>query len=134
MIAAVEGRIWVFRVSRIVDATLLDERRVRPADFDLKHYWDQWQADFRASLPRYDVMLRVPIHLVESLAHAPFGLEVVSQSEGIILVRLHFEQEEPAADYIFRSSEIRLARLPWQLLRPVRACGVGHQTREDCPP
>ncbi len=133
LIAAAQRSLRVFRVSRIVDAMLLEERRVRPADFDLKHYWDQWQADFRASLPRYDVMLRVPAQLLGSLAHSPFGLQVVNQAEGIALVRLQFEREAQATGYLFSYGlGVEIVEPP-ELLVSVRelARSILAQERED---
>ena len=135
LIAAVEGSIRVCRISRIVAATLLDEQRVRPADFDLKHYWDQWRADFRASLPHYDVMLRVPVELLVSLAHSPFGLQVVSQAEGIALVWLHFEREAEATSYIFSYGPCVEIVEPASLLASVRELAhsiLAHEREDLC--
>ncbi len=59
LVRAFEGRLAVYRVSRIQEASLTDEPFERPADFDLTAYWNQWCAAFESSLSHYDVTLRV---------------------------------------------------------------------------
>jgi predicted DNA-binding transcriptional regulator YafY len=59
LVGAVEGQVRVFRVSRVNDAHLLDEHFQYPADFDLATYWTGWLVQFRTSLPRYPVTVRV---------------------------------------------------------------------------
>ena len=53
------NELRVFRVSRIHRAILLDETFSYPADFDLASYWQNWCAEFKASIPRYPVTIRV---------------------------------------------------------------------------
>ena len=59
LVAAVEGEMRTYRVSRMQGVTVTDEPCVRPPDFDLAAYWAQSTADFKANLPRYPATLRV---------------------------------------------------------------------------
>lgn len=52
-----EPGVRTYRVSRIVELTVLDERFDRPADFDLTQYWQEWSAEFEKRLyPRIAVV------------------------------------------------------------------------------
>jgi predicted DNA-binding transcriptional regulator YafY len=67
LVARQSGEMRVFRVSRTLAAVLLDEPSERPEDFDLQTYWERWRDDFKASLPRYPVTVRVSPKLVTVL-------------------------------------------------------------------
>jgi predicted DNA-binding transcriptional regulator YafY len=53
------GQMRVFRVSRVLDVTIVGEASARPVDFDLAEYWRSWSTEFSAMLPRYLVKVRV---------------------------------------------------------------------------
>jgi predicted DNA-binding transcriptional regulator YafY len=59
LVAAVEETVRTFRVSRVRSVTVLEQRFVPPADFDLATYWENSSAAFLANLPRYPVTVRV---------------------------------------------------------------------------
>ena len=59
LIAGVEGEIRTYRISRVRDATILDEASLRPDGFDLAGYWEQSKAEFQAGLPRYPARFRI---------------------------------------------------------------------------
>ena len=59
LVGVEEDRVRVYRVSRVQDATVLDEQFERPQDFDLATYWASWSAQFEASRARYPVRLRL---------------------------------------------------------------------------
>jgi predicted DNA-binding transcriptional regulator YafY len=67
LVAAVEGGRRTYRISRVVDAELLDESFVRPADFDLAAYWTASSDGFVARIPRVPVTLRVRAELLPRL-------------------------------------------------------------------
>jgi predicted DNA-binding transcriptional regulator YafY len=50
--------VRVFRVARIVSARVLAEPFERPPGFDLAAFWRRWSAEFEASRPRIQVILR----------------------------------------------------------------------------
>ena len=58
LVAAVEGEIRTYRVSRVLEAILTDDPCIRPKDFDLAAYWEQSTVDFKAQLPQYIAKVR----------------------------------------------------------------------------
>jgi predicted DNA-binding transcriptional regulator YafY len=59
LIASRGGELRNYRVSRIFEATVLDEPSVRPADFDLETFWRKARAEFRAQIPSYRIKVRI---------------------------------------------------------------------------
>jgi predicted DNA-binding transcriptional regulator YafY len=51
--------VRTFRVSRVEDVELRDQPVERPADFDLRSWWDEWADSFEANLNQYPVTVRV---------------------------------------------------------------------------
>jgi predicted DNA-binding transcriptional regulator YafY len=70
LVAHVEGDIRTYRVSRIREARETGEPFVCPAGFDLAAFWEQSTVDFKSSLPRYFVTLRVSPELLPRLRNA----------------------------------------------------------------
>jgi predicted DNA-binding transcriptional regulator YafY len=67
LVRAVDGRLGVYRVSRIQATQPTKERFERPDGFNLASYWAEWCAEFEASLPKYPVALRVAPELIPVL-------------------------------------------------------------------
>lgn len=59
LVAAVDGDLRTYRVSRVIGATITDQSSTRPESFDLAAYWEQSMANFKANLPRYPAVIRV---------------------------------------------------------------------------
>ncbi len=59
LVAAAEGQIRSYRVSRVEEVTVTDERFDRPDDFDLVAFWEEAIAAYQESLPHIDAVLRV---------------------------------------------------------------------------
>ena len=59
VVAAVDGQIRTYRVSRVVSAEPGDERFERPAGFDLAAYWAESAAAYERDVPRIAVDVRV---------------------------------------------------------------------------
>ncbi|SEG08683.1 YafY family protein [Paenibacillus sp. UNC499MF] len=57
--AETEGEMRTYRISRLLDAELLEERFTRPPSFDLAEYWEESLKDFQARLPRYPAQIRI---------------------------------------------------------------------------
>jgi predicted DNA-binding transcriptional regulator YafY len=53
LVGAVDGHVRSYRVSRISQAEVLNERAEIPADFDLARYWEQSSSAFRSNVPNY---------------------------------------------------------------------------------
>ena len=60
VIGATDGQVRTYRASRVLEATLLDERIERPAGFDLAAYWQESSAAYERDVPTVEVTVRVP--------------------------------------------------------------------------
>lgn len=70
VVARRDGVFRTYRVSRVLEATTLDERFERPASFDLAAYWTAAAAEFEESFERVAVTLRVSPTGLGSLGYA----------------------------------------------------------------
>lgn len=59
LVAESSGDKRTYRISRLINARMLEETFERPVDFDLEIYWEQSTAQFKKNLPRYPARLRV---------------------------------------------------------------------------
>ena len=59
LVARADAHFRTYRVSRIVDLDPLEERFVRPEDFDLALYWERSVAAYEDSLPSFEAVVRV---------------------------------------------------------------------------
>ena len=103
LVAAVEGDVRSYRISRVQGVELLDEPAVRPPDFDLAAFWEQSSAQFRAHLPAYRARVRVRREIVSRLPYAGRFARVEHVGEpdadGWVEVSLRFDVEEMACEY-----------------------------------
>jgi predicted DNA-binding transcriptional regulator YafY len=58
LVAAHEGQLRTYRVSRVQEVVLTDEHAERPAGFDLSTYWSESIAAYEQNAPRIEVVLR----------------------------------------------------------------------------
>lgn len=58
LVARVEGEMRTYRVSRVMNARILDETFQRPKSFDLAVYWEHSTQQFRANLPRFPARIK----------------------------------------------------------------------------
>ena len=104
LVAAVDGQLRSYRVSRIQTARLSDQPCVRPPDFDLAAYWEQSSAEFKASLPRYPAILRVDPAIIPHMRYASRYARIEHESppdaEGWIQLSMQFEEEHSAREYV----------------------------------
>ncbi len=70
LVAAVEGELRTYRVSRVQKAELGEDTAVRPVGFDLETYWEASKLESKEQLPRYPVRVRAAPDLIGRL-HAP---------------------------------------------------------------
>ena len=94
LVCAGDGRIRVYRVSRVLSARLTAEHFQRPADFDLAAYWSAHCAEYERNRPLYPVTVRVSPALASELSRH-FGDEIAEagppDAEGWITLTLPFE-------------------------------------------
>lgn len=104
LVAAIEGDIRTYRVSRMLDAKILDEPCARPAQFDLAAYWEQAAVTFKARLPRYRATVRAHPGILLRMPYAGrfARIEQVGppDEDGWVTVGLRFDAEEMACEYV----------------------------------
>jgi predicted DNA-binding transcriptional regulator YafY len=97
------GEVRSYRVSRVQGVELLDERGVRPPDFDLAAFWENSSAKFRAQLPEYRARVRVRQEIVARMPYAGRFARIERtgepDAEGWVEVALRFDVEEMACEY-----------------------------------
>lgn len=102
--AAVEGQIRCYRVSRVLDARILDEPATFPEDFDLAAWWERSSAELKAAMPRYHATVRVHPGVLPRLRYALRFARVEKMGEpgkdGWTAVEIRFQFEEEAAEYV----------------------------------
>ncbi len=104
LVAAIDGEMRTYRVSRVQDAWLTDERCIRPDRFDLAAYWEQSSVSFVANLPRYPVTVRVNPDTLPRMRYAGrfSRIEHVAEpdADGWVTISILFELEEDACEYV----------------------------------
>jgi len=104
LVASVDGDVRSYRVSRIKEARLTDERCVRPEAFDLAEHWEHSMDQFKTHLPKYQATLRVSPDILPRLGYAGrfAQIERVGEPEqdGWIRAWMRFQFEEEAAEYV----------------------------------
>jgi predicted DNA-binding transcriptional regulator YafY len=102
-----DGHMRVYRVSRVLDATVRPETFERPASFNLVAFWRNWCAQVEENRPHYPVTVRVSPDLTPWLPYF-FGAPIRDQiaeagppdAEGWIALTLSFETLEDARERI----------------------------------
>src|SRR5262245_6476098 len=59
LVAMIDGDIRNYRVSRMLEAELIDQTFIRPESFNLVTHWHQSAVEFESKLPRYHAKVRV---------------------------------------------------------------------------
>ncbi|MDQ1593103.1 MAG: hypothetical protein QOG71_3730 [Pyrinomonadaceae bacterium] len=103
LVAAVDGEVRSYRVSRVERVEMLDEPCRRPPDFDLASYWERSAAEYRAHLPSYRARVRVRREIVARMPYAGRFARIERTGEvdadGWVEVWLRFDVEEMACEY-----------------------------------
>ena len=118
LIGTHEAGIRSYRVSRVQDAEIMDVPSVRPVGFDLAVYWRQNVADFKASVPRYMVTLRVNDLAFGRIQASKFlRLESTGDrsDDGWTEIVVRFEELSEAHDYILRVAADAIVLEPSEL-------------------
>jgi predicted DNA-binding transcriptional regulator YafY len=105
LVAAVDGQPRTYRVSRVLEATLLLEPVQRPDGFRLRGWWEEQQRGFVERLPRYPVRALARGQALETLASRGWFVSVERQGEpdedGFREVELAFNAEYHALGWAF---------------------------------
>ena len=103
LVAIFEGQHAVYRVSRIIDACLLEQPSERPKTFDLAAFWEASSAQLIANLPRYPVEVLARPEIVPLLRcggrYSRVERVEPPDSEGWQRIGLLFESEDEACAY-----------------------------------
>jgi predicted DNA-binding transcriptional regulator YafY len=67
LVANSSGQLRTYRISRMSDVEVLDEHFVRPEEFDLERYWQEWQRQFQARLFSGEAIVHLTAHGLELL-------------------------------------------------------------------
>ena len=81
LIAAAAGQPRTYRVSRVLEATLLPEPVERPDGFRLREWWDEQQRGFVERLPRYAVQALARGRALELIAFGGWFATIERLSE-----------------------------------------------------
>jgi len=104
LVAAVEGELRTYRVSRVKSAEIMEQPSVRPPDFELAEFWEQSSAEFRAALPRYPVLVRATPDTVLRMRYARGWGQIVRvdppDADGWQTVAALCEEIEDACEYV----------------------------------
>ena len=110
-VARTDGSIRTYRISRIQEATVLEDRFERDADFDLASYWSESTAAYEQAAEKVAVTLRIhPRALV--LVHDVLGATVAETAEWLVA-------QDPEGWQHLRVT------LPWPAEVPRRLLGLG---------
>lgn len=82
----------IYRLSRIKQVTVVEERFERQADFDLQAVWHQKRRDFEDLIrANYMVTMQMPIHLVQALDYfIPDRYQVLNEIGKKVIVQAQF--------------------------------------------
>lgn len=104
LVAAVDGDIRSYRVTRIQDGAVMDEPCARPEGFDLAAHWEQSTAAFKAHLPGYQATVRVAPDVFMRMRYAGrfARIEQVGEPEadGWRTIAMRFQFEAEAVEYV----------------------------------
>jgi predicted DNA-binding transcriptional regulator YafY len=99
LVAKTPNGFRTYRVSRIEEATVLETRFERPADFDLEAYWKASTERFHLSR-RYVATLRLEPRAADSLRTwcrvEPAPIDRPGNPDGWVTLRVRFDDEESA--------------------------------------
>ena len=98
LVANAPAGLRTFRVSRIEEARLLDQRSERPADFDLAKYWRSSAQRFREGWPRFDTVLRLHPDSAKQMKRWHMATEdgCGADAEGWVTMNVRFDDEDQA--------------------------------------
>jgi len=103
LVAAVDGQVRSYRVSRVLEAKVLDQPCVRPKGFDLASYWEQSAVTFKENFPRFDAVLRAHPDIVPRMYVAGRFARVErvdpADENGWVKVSMRFQFEHEACEY-----------------------------------
>ncbi len=136
LVAQHRGRTLSYRVSRIVEATALDEPATRPGAFDLPTWWAESVAEFDRELLQFDCRVRLSATAWRRLPHV-IGVEAARvepgppDDDGWFAVDLRLEAQDVALDQLISlGSDVEVLE-PQSLRVALRAAGAAMMRRNS---
>ena len=123
MVAEVDGHLRTYRISRLLDARLLDETFERPDGFQLAQYWEQSMAEFKSSLPRYPATVILKEELLSRLSrerYVQIGATFPAR-DGWLEAELVFETLDSASEIVLSFGAQLKVKEPSELRDRVKA-------------
>ncbi|WP_042160817.1 helix-turn-helix transcriptional regulator [Paenibacillus gorillae] len=117
VIAAAEGMIKSYRISRLLTADKLDEHFSAPDSFELDTFWEQSTMRFIRELPRYHATIEIMAPEFDAFRQRRY-LQVISHSpprEGMITAEVQFNTMESACQIILSFGASVIAIAPQEL-------------------
>jgi predicted DNA-binding transcriptional regulator YafY len=122
LVAAIDGDIRNYRISRVIEAEMTDQSFVRPETFDLVAHWRQSAVEFKSKLPRYPVTVRVHPETVNKMYIIGRFSRVESvdppdeaDQEGWRRVSICFQFEDDACECLLGFGDRIEVLEPWEL-------------------
>lgn len=104
LIGEADGGKRTYRISRLQDAVMLEERFERPADFDLAAYWEQSIGEFKQSLPKLPALIELQESLLARLTRERYVKIIMSEPSvkrpGWLSARVEFQSAESALEIV----------------------------------
>lgn len=104
LIGEAGGEKRTYRISRLQDAVMLEERFERPAGFDLADYWEQSMGEFKQSLPKYPALIAIQEDMLARLTKERYVKIIKSEPcegrQGWLSARVEFQSVESACEII----------------------------------
>jgi predicted DNA-binding transcriptional regulator YafY len=98
----VDGSVRTYRVARVLDCTVLDDRFARPVDFNLVDYWQATTLRFEAEMHPNVAIVRL----------SPFGVELL-EALSHPYVKARTQLEETADAYGWRIARVPTGKSSW---------------------
>ncbi|HEY7913866.1 MAG TPA: YafY family protein [Blastocatellia bacterium] len=104
LVAACDGQVRSYRVSRVLGVEVTAEPSVRPRGFDLAAHWEESTSEFKQHLPRYNVRARVSPRVLPRIGFAGRFAKIEHigprDDQGWAEVSIRFDAEEVAWEYM----------------------------------
>jgi predicted DNA-binding transcriptional regulator YafY len=104
LVAWIEEQLRSYRVSRIREAEILEQRAYYPPNFDLATYWQQSSREFKANLPHYEAEVRTTSIVLDYIQSGYRSIHIepvdTTDEKGWHHIMLHFETEYEAATFL----------------------------------
>jgi predicted DNA-binding transcriptional regulator YafY len=102
LVAAREGELRTYRVSRFLELRVLDGHFTRPSDFDLLDYWEQNARAFIDTILQFSCQLRIQKRSLNFTRwYAASRWEIIEENEEEFVGDFEFESKETAMMLIF---------------------------------